>query len=140
MATLDREVLAERVVAIERHLKRVNDSLPKTEEDFLPGSDASDAVILHLWQAIQIVIDIALAACVQLRLGTPQSYADAFVKLAEGGYLEKALSIRLSHAVGFRNRIVHAYEQLDLEKIYKIAQDGPSDLKAFLAKVNQWIN
>lgn len=63
------------------------------------------------------------------------SYADAFIKLGEAGYLDKELSVRLSHAAGFRNRIVHAYEDLDMQKIYKIAQTGPSDLKAFLASI-----
>lgn len=135
MSALDREILAERLAAVERHLKRVRESLPPTEQEFIPTSNASDSVILHLWQAIQLVIDTALSACVSLSLGSPVSYADAFIKLGEAGYLDKELSVRLSHAAGFRNRIVHAYEDLDMQKIYKIAQTGPSDLKAFLASI-----
>ncbi len=48
MASLDRAVLAERTVAIERHLRRVADRLPADPRDFAPATDASDAVILHL--------------------------------------------------------------------------------------------
>jgi uncharacterized protein YutE (UPF0331/DUF86 family) len=135
---LDREILAEKTAVIERHLKRVSDRLPKCETNFTAGSDASDSVILHLWQAIQMVIDIALSACVHLRLGTPASYADAFLKLGESGFLDKELAVRLRHAAGFRNRIVHAYENLDMQKIYKAAQNGPLDLKAFLASASKW--
>lgn len=136
---MDKEILAERAAAVERHLRRVKECLPKNESDFTPVSNASDAVILHLWQAIQIIIDSALSACVHLNLGSPISYASAFIKLGDGGYLDKDLAIRLSHAAGFRNRIVHAYEELDMQKIYKIAQTGPSDLKAFLAAANKWL-
>jgi uncharacterized protein YutE (UPF0331/DUF86 family) len=109
-------------------------------KNFLPSTDASDAVILHLWQAVQIIIDTALSACVHFRLGTPVSYADAFFKLTEAGYLDKQLGIRLVHAAGFRNRIVHAYEELDMHKVYKIALEGPEDLKAFLGCIYKRLN
>lgn len=139
MSALDKEILAERIAAVERHLKRVRECLPQTEREFTFASNASDAVILHLWQAIQLVIDTALSACVYLGCGSPVTYANAFLKLGEGGYLDRELAVRLSHAAGFRNRIVHAYEDLDMQKIYKIAQTGPSDLRAFLASVAKWL-
>lgn len=138
MSALDLEILAERIIAVERHLKRVEVRLPGTSKDFTIDNDASDAVILHLWQAIQIIIDIALSSSIQLRLGTPSTYADAFQKLADGGYLEKDLATRLSQAAGFRNRIAHAYEKLDMTMVYQIAQKGPADLRAFLSSIKKW--
>ena len=56
MSPLDREVLAERTMAVERHLRRVADRLPESSTELVPSTDMSDAVILHLWQATQIVI------------------------------------------------------------------------------------
>jgi uncharacterized protein YutE (UPF0331/DUF86 family) len=135
MTALDKEILVERIQAVERHLKRVRDNLPASESEFIPASNASDAVILHLWQAIQLTIDTALSSCVHLNLGSPVSYADSFLRLAKAGVLEQELAVRLSHAAGFRNRLVHSYEDLDLQKIYKIAQTGSRDLLAFFAAV-----
>jgi hypothetical protein len=60
-------------------------------------------VILHLWQAVQLVIDLALSACSDLRLGTPASYADAFTRLASAGKLDAELARRLARAAGLRN-------------------------------------
>ena len=82
--TLDRAVLAERVMAVERHLRRVVERLPPSAQDLQPSTYASDAVILHLWQATQIVIDLAMSACLFLALGTPSSYADAFSRTCAG--------------------------------------------------------
>ncbi len=130
---LDREILAEKAATLERHLKRVAQKLPPNVSGFLPGTDASDAVILHLWQAVQVTIDTALSACVALRLGSPSSYAEAFFKLSEEGHIDKELATRLAHAAGFRNRLVHAYEALDMNKIYKIAQEGVHDLRALFS-------
>lgn len=133
--TLDRAVLAERTNAVERHLRRVLDRLPATAEGFQPATDASDAVILHLWQATQIVIDLAMTACLALRLGAPSSYADAFRRLAEARAIDPALAERLSRAAGFRNVVAHAYESLDMTRVFRAATDGPADLRAFLAAV-----
>jgi uncharacterized protein YutE (UPF0331/DUF86 family) len=81
--------------------------LPADPGDFRPSTDASDAVILHLWQAAQIVIDLATSACLHLRLGAPATYAEAFRRLAEGGHLDRA------------------------------ARTGPADLRAFLRTLSR---
>lgn len=133
MSRLDRRLLAEKSAAVERHLSRVQDRLPPDPEDLQPATDASDAVILHLWQATQIVIDLALTACLRLALGTPTGYADAFRRLAEVGRLNPDLARRLALAVGFRNVVAHTYEELDMERVWRAASTGPADLRAFLA-------
>jgi uncharacterized protein YutE (UPF0331/DUF86 family) len=132
MTAFDRMLLAEKVAAVERHLVRVESRLPEVPAQFTPGTDSSDAVILHLWQAVQIVIDLALAACIHFKLGTPASYAEAFRLLAVDGKLEKDLAERLVLAAGFRNAVAHAYERLDMERVYRAARNGPADLRAFL--------
>ena len=131
--TVDRALLAERVAAVERHLARVEDRLPEQASDFVPSSDQSDAVILHLWLAVQIVIDLAMSTCVQLKLGAPATYADAFRTLADSGRLERPLADRLVRAAGFRNLVAHAYANVDMKRVYRAARSGPDDLRAFMA-------
>ena len=121
-------------MAVERHLRRVAERLPASAADMSPATDVSDAVVLHLWQATQIVIDLAMAACLWLKLGTPASYADAFRLLQKAGVLvDAALADRLVRAAGFRNIVAHAYETLDMPRVYDAARKGPPDLLAFLA-------
>jgi uncharacterized protein YutE (UPF0331/DUF86 family) len=133
MSPLDRAVLAERTLALDRHLRRVADRLPPNPDGLAASSDASDSVILHLWQATQIVIDLAVAACVAHGAGTPQSYADAFRRLESAGIIAPALAGRLVKAAGFRNVVAHAYERLDLARVHVAARTGPDDLRAFVA-------
>ena len=135
MGALDRLVLAERAAAVERHLARVAARLPPKAAEFVAASDASDAVVLHLWQAVQIVIDLGLSACLQFNLGTPESYGDAFRRLADAGLLERDLAQRLTQAAGFRNLVAHAYEGLDMKRVHRAATEGPADLRAFLARL-----
>lgn len=135
MSALDRDVLAEKLQVVRRHLARVADRLPAESSALQPSSDASDAVVLHLWQATQIVIDVALAMCVRQNLGTPSGYADAFRRLQQAGVVDVELGDRLARAAGFRNTIAHAYESLDMVRVYRAAKEGPRDLLAFLARV-----
>ena len=137
MSRLTEAVLAEKAAAIERHLVHVAERLPENPEDFQPSTDASDAVILHLWQAVQLTIDTAISVCLYFQLGTPPTYGDAFRRLAEEGLLDPALAERLARAAGFRNVVAHGYEKLDLERIYRAAQDGPADLRGFLAAIRE---
>ncbi len=95
-------------------------------------TDTSDVVILHLWQAIQVVIDLAVSSCVRMGLGAPANYGEAFHKLADAQVIEPALAERLSRAAGFRNVVAHAYETIDMDRVFGAAAQGPADLRAFL--------
>ncbi|HYZ07812.1 MAG TPA: HepT-like ribonuclease domain-containing protein [Pseudonocardiaceae bacterium] len=131
-ATVDRELLAERAAAVSRHLDRVARHLPEDPAELRPDTAATDTVILHLWQAVQVVIDLAVSTCVRLGVGSPPTYADAFRRLADAQVLPRDLADRLARAAGFRNLVVHAYGRLDLQRIHAMAVAGPADLRAFL--------
>jgi uncharacterized protein YutE (UPF0331/DUF86 family) len=133
VSPLDRDLLAERAATMERHLGRVADRLPPAAADLQPASDASDAVILHLWQATQVAIDLATAACVKFDLGAPGSYADAFSRLRDAEVIGADLALRLVKADGFRNLVAHAYDRLDMRRIHDAALRGPADLRALVA-------
>jgi uncharacterized protein YutE (UPF0331/DUF86 family) len=130
---IDRELLAERAASVLRHLDRVATHLPAAPADLTPSSTATDSVVLHLWQAVQVVIDLAVSTCVRLGLGSPPTYADAFRRLSAAGVLDEGVAARLAAAAGFRNLVVHAYADLDLQRVHAIATSGPADLRAFLA-------
>jgi uncharacterized protein YutE (UPF0331/DUF86 family) len=96
-------------------------------------SNECDAVVLHLWQAMQLAIDLAVAECVARGLGSPPDYASAFRELARCGAIEEALGERLVRAVAFRNVVAHAYDTLDLRQVWLAGKHGPTDLRNFLA-------
>lgn len=132
MTGVDRELLAERAASVTRHLDRVADHLPADPAALTPLSAATDTVVLHLWQAVQVVIDLAVSSCVRVGLGSPPTYGDAFRTLAAAGVVDAELAARLARAAGFRNLVVHAYAELDPRRLHAIASAGPADLRAFL--------
>ena len=137
MSELDSQLLAERAMAVERHLGRLVERLPDDASDFRHSTDAADVVILHLWQAVQIVIDLAVTSCLRFDLGAPQGYADAFRRLEAAGIVDPPLADRLVLVTGFRNVVAHAYETLDMQRVHRAATDGPADLRAFLGALER---
>jgi uncharacterized protein YutE (UPF0331/DUF86 family) len=135
VTAFDRDLLAAKTAAVERHLSRIAAKLPPEASGLEPSSDASDAVVLHLWQAVQLVLDVAFAACLHRKLPTPGTYAEAFRMLAREGIIDDALAERLSRAAGFRNLVAHAYEALDMTAVHTAAKNGPADIRAFLASM-----
>jgi uncharacterized protein YutE (UPF0331/DUF86 family) len=129
---IDRELLAERAGTVVRHLDRVAEYLPADPAELRPMTSTTDTVVLHLWQAVQVVIDLAVSTCVRLGLGTPATYADAFRQLADAEVIPAGLAERLARAAGFRNLLVHGYGRLDLRRVHAVAVSGPPDLRAFL--------
>lgn len=126
------ERIARRAASLERHLKRVAELLPSSVDELEPMTEASDGIILHLWQAVQTCVDLAVSECAMRRLGPPDDYATAFRLLAEEGVVDEALAERLVQAVGFRNLVAHAYDHLDLGLVWEAAVRGPDDLRAFV--------
>ncbi len=128
-----------KINAIRRHLSRVSAQLPASAEALSPMSDASDAVILHLWQAVQGCIDVAVMLCADQNWSTPSNYGQAFRELGARQVLPTELVSQLERAVGFRNAIAHAYEHLDMHRVWQAASKGTSDLEAFLKHVSDYL-
>jgi hypothetical protein len=103
-------------MAVRRHLTRVAERLPAVPAGLAPTTDASDADILRPWQAVQMVIDLGVAACDRWQLGAPASYADAFRRLAGAGIVDSSLAERLARAAGFRNVVAHACDDLEMAR------------------------
>lgn len=102
-------------------------------------ADTSVIVIFHLWQAVQAAIDLAIAVCVHFRLGAPQIYGEAFQRLAGAGHLQPELAARLAQAASFRHVVAHAYSEINMDQVYLVARQGPADLRAFLAALEERI-
>ena len=91
MKTLDPALVAERQATLESQLARVAGALPADESGFSLDSAAGDSVLLHLFGAIQLVLDMAVFACLHFGAPAPQSYDDAIARLAHGGHISEEL-------------------------------------------------
>lgn len=117
-----------KAAVIERSLRRVLQIYRSDTE--LADQMAVDALTLNVERACQAAIDLGMHVVASKHLGMPQSQADAFRLLADAGEIDRKLSERMVGMCGFRNVLVHQYQDLELELLHDVASKHWKDLEA----------
>jgi uncharacterized protein YutE (UPF0331/DUF86 family) len=107
-------------------------------EDFLATEGLRTQAERHLQLAIQCAIDVAVHILAEDSTITPEDYGSAFVALAEMDVLNTDLADRLRLAAGLRNVLVHAYTDVDPERVWTHLS-RLEDLEAFAAAVERYL-
>ncbi|PXA03802.1 hypothetical protein DDZ13_10395 [Coraliomargarita sinensis] len=113
---------------IERSLRRVLEIY--RADPALADQMHIDALTLNVERACQAAIDLAMHVVASKHLGMPQSQADAFRLLADSGEIDRKLSERMIGMCGFRNILIHQYQDLELDLLHKVATEQWRELEA----------
>lgn len=81
--------------------------------------------------AAQCCVDLAMELVAKRGLGTPETYRDAFVRLAQDGLLSPEHANALQAWAGLRNVLAHLYTSIDLDRLYSAMTEDKSVLRAF---------
>ena len=87
--------------------------------------------------AIQASLDVASHIVSDDRLGEPRTNREVFALLAQAGWLNPTLLDSLSRMVGFRNILVHGYDDVDLDVVRDVLGHRLEDLESFVAAIRQ---
>ena len=106
---------------------------PESPDVLGRDSVLADALAMSLLVAVQEAVDICFHIVSDEGWGVPASYAEGFGALAEHGVVESGLAKQLAQMAALRNRLVHGYASVDLERLW---QELPGGLDA-LARYTQ---
>ena len=129
---IDRNILLAKAGRVEQHLRRIKEKRIVPLDQFLEDLDRQESILFNMQTAIQNCIDMAAHIISDHNLGVAGSTNEMFYMLQENGYLDSGLTEKMVASVGFRNLIVHEYGNVDLRKVYQIAQKDIEDLETFL--------
>lgn len=129
---VDREILEQRTAHVLHHVSRLRARRDVDPAHLRSDEDLFNAVLMDLQQAIQGCIDLATHACVDDRLGSPTTAAEAFALLGRSGRISDELVTRLTGAAGLRNLIVHQYARIDADIIVAVIRADLDDLESLL--------
>lgn len=87
--------------------------------------------------AIQAALDVASHIVSDNRLGEPKTNREVFALLARGGWIDAVLHDSLSRMAGFRNILVHGYDDVDLEVVRDVLTHRLGDLDAFVEAIRR---
>jgi len=129
---VDRILIDQKLESLRRCIQRVESKLPDSVEALKEDLDAQDIVALNLTRAVQICVDIAAHWLADHSEAlAPKTMGQTFEALSQAGFIEKELAERMKKAVGFRNVMVHSYDEIDWAIVYAIGHRHLDDFKVF---------
>lgn len=125
---------------VEKRLALIESCLEDLRRYARPERIASDVreerFVEHTLQlAIQAAMDIASHIVSDRRLGEPRSNRELFALLERDAWLSLELRTRLSDMAGFRNILVHGYDDVDLSVVVDVVTTRLGDLAAYVTAI-----
>jgi uncharacterized protein YutE (UPF0331/DUF86 family) len=122
---------------VRQNLERLEQLPQATYAEFNADFRNLDSALHRLQTTIQALIDVASFLVSVRGLGVPSTSLDSIEKLEAAGLLPPDSAKRFAPIVGFRNRIVHLYDRLDAEIVYRILTQNRDDLRDLAALLVQ---
>ena len=87
--------------------------------------------------AIQAALDVASHIVSDRRLGEPRTNRELFDLLHRDGWIDERLTANLRNMAGFRDILVHGYDDVDIRIVRDVLDSHLDDLVAFVAAVRR---
>jgi uncharacterized protein YutE (UPF0331/DUF86 family) len=131
----DPELVAKRLAFIETCVRELR-TLARPER--ILDDLREERFVEHTLQlAIQAALDVGSHIVSDDRLGEPETGRDVFRLLGRAGILPADLVERLERMAGFRNVVVHLYQEVDLGIVQDVVENHLGDLLDFAAAIRE---
>jgi uncharacterized protein YutE (UPF0331/DUF86 family) len=130
---MDVDLIDKKLAYIETRVRELQD-LARPEQ---LGIDVRETrFVEHTLQlAIQAALDVASHIVSAKRLGEPQSNRELFDLLRHQELIDDTLAESLYAMAGFRNILVHGYQEVDISVVKDILQNHLDDLLQYAAQI-----
>ena len=134
----DPDLLAKKLAFIETCVKELR-RLGKPED--VESDLKEERFITHTLQiAIQAALDAASHIVSDQRLGEPHTNRELFELLSKNDWISAERAMTMRDIAGFRNVVVHGYQDLDLRILKDIVDNHLQDLLDFTAEIRAKLN
>ena len=135
MKLVDSSVILKKISHIRHNLSRLRGKGSISLDFFKEDLDVQDIVLHNLQLAVQGCIDIGSHIILDEGWGVAGSLNEIFYILQDKGVITHDLTEKMVSMVGFRNILVHEYEEVDLNIVYDILCSHLKDIDEYLLAV-----
>ena len=108
-------------------------------EDLQTDHTLKGAVERYLEVSLECTIDIGEMIISREKLKRPETYQEVFLVLGEHEILPENFAIKFAPSAGFRNRLVHMYSKIDINKLHYYLQNNVKDIEQFGKYIAQYL-
>lgn len=131
---IDKDFINEKINLITRDLERLETfsdfTISQMAEDFMRYSALKNILMEIVGRAIDIN-EYLIFELSDKKTEAPKTYKEMFLLLGDLNILPKDFAKEISRSAGFRNAIVHEYNNLDKNTVYKKVGDVTSQYKKY---------
>jgi len=132
----DKERIYEKMVFIREQTADIRSLIgEKTYEEIISDQWIIKGLKYSLQISVEALIDIAYHLSAKHYKHAPVDARDALKLLTEKQVLPDDQYEKYSAMVGFRNRVVHGYQQISNERVYSIAKEELHIFESFIGQV-----
>jgi uncharacterized protein YutE (UPF0331/DUF86 family) len=133
------DIILSKKISIERCLKQIDQYYRmETSMPFIKDQLRLDAVAMNLQRAAELTIDIANHLVKIRKLGLPRDSRESFTLLAQARIIDETMMRKLQGMVGFRNILVHEYQELNMQILVDVIEHRTQDLLEFANQALHW--
>jgi uncharacterized protein YutE (UPF0331/DUF86 family) len=124
---------------IQEYLSELKELSKITEEKFLADRINSAAGESYLRRSLESVFDIGRHILAKSYGFKELEYKKIALELGKKGVLDKEYASVLLKMAGYRNRMVHLYQEITPEEIYGILKSHLSDIDRFVSEISRFL-
>ncbi len=137
---MDRDIILRKLDSLARCVRRIEAKRPATLEQLVGDIDLQDILSINLERAVQLCVDVGAHVLADLDAPPPESMGQVFSTLVAQTVIPENIGTALRKAVGFRNLSVHAYDQVDWQRVFEIVHHRINDFRYFSQSINAWMD
>ena len=133
------KVVAERVAWIEEMLRGVRALPVESSEQFIGDPRNVAAADSYVRRALEALMDLGRHLLAKGLGRAASEYRDVSRQLLAAGVLDEETSQRMSDMAGYRNRLVHFYDEVTPRELYAICTQRISEITGATNALTAWV-
>ncbi|MHA2362559.1 MAG: type VII toxin-antitoxin system HepT family RNase toxin [Candidatus Hodarchaeales archaeon] len=137
---IDNDIIFRRLHLIKNCVEKINQILGRGIETYLEDEILELALERCLQISAQSIADIGSHIIAQKGWSIPETYSQILSVLGKKDVIEKQLAKKLAEFMGLRNILVHAYLDIESERLFSEVKININNLTEFIKEIKEYID
>lgn len=133
------DTINEKLLYLAKYIGQLGEFKPKTYDVYRSNIQVKYAIERIVQLIVDTTLDINNFLLARAKKPAASDYFNSFIDLSECGALDQSLAFAIAPSTGLRNRLVHEYEAVNDEIVYKSIDKNIELYKRYLVAVSEFI-
>lgn len=138
-ASIRAEIVIEKIAYVRRMVEAIRDLPLSSPADFAADPRTAAAGESYLRRALESLFDLGRHILAKGFAQAPAEYKEIAGNLVREGVITEEEGRSLREMAGYRNRMVHFYDEIEQDELYQILRDELSDAERLADAFIRWL-